>query len=151
MTNNDTPSVSAEPVSAERLDELIRWATTAAETIPICHPSGNTDDPLRITRGKWIDASNALRTVAALREQVARMTPVHNLSSAPWRVVEGKENVGHGWPVAFMGEDHNSVAWYIETHGVRASEAFSDPQADAIAIVKWRNALADTARAGGEV
>lgn len=68
----------------------------------------------------------------------------NTLSSGPWKVecVEaGKIFTGENWMIANLGEDHLGRSWYITTDGVRASQATSEPEADAKAIVEWRNSL----------
>lgn len=64
------------------------------------------------------------------------------LSTGPWkveRVEPGCELSMENWLIASLGEDHDGVRWYITTDRVRASQAVSEPEADAKAIVAWRN------------
>lgn len=66
------------------------------------------------------------------------------LSSGPWKVecVErGKVFSGDNWMIAQLGEDYEGRSWYITTDCVPASKATSEPEADARAIVAWRNSL----------
>lgn len=64
------------------------------------------------------------------------------LSTGPWKVecVErGQFLSGDNWLVASLGEDYEGRKWYITTDRVCASQAFCEPEADARAIVEWRN------------
>jgi hypothetical protein len=66
------------------------------------------------------------------------------LSTGPWAVecVEpGAKLSGDHWLIASLGEDYEGRKWYITTHYVRASEYVAEPEADAKAIVAWRNSL----------
>lgn len=70
----------------------------------------------------------------------------NTMSTGPWkveRVERGQQFSGENWMIASLGVDHNDVSWYITTDRVPASMASSDPEADAQAIVEWRNSLAD--------
>lgn len=62
------------------------------------------------------------------------------LSTGPWKVVRGPYD-GSDWLIASLGADHNGHEWYITTDRVPASQATSEPEADARAIVAWRNSL----------
>jgi hypothetical protein len=70
--------------------------------------------------------------------------PSKDLSSGPWkveRVERGQHFSGENWMIASLGVDHNDVSWYITTDRVHASQATSEPENDAHAIVEWRNSL----------
>jgi hypothetical protein len=72
----------------------------------------------------------------------ARMTKA--MSNGPWKVecVEpGQSFSGDNWLIAILGEDREGRKWYITTDRVTASLATSEPEADARAIVEWRNGL----------
>lgn len=62
------------------------------------------------------------------------------MSAGPWKVAQGPYD-GSDWMIASLGADHNGIEWYITTDRVHASEATSEPEADARAIVAWRNSL----------
>ena len=72
------------------------------------------------------------------------MTQEQSLSTGPWTVecVEhGQSLSGRNWVIADLGEDHEGRKWFITTDRVPASELLCEPEADARAIVEWRNGL----------
>jgi hypothetical protein len=75
---------------------------------------------------------------------VANPTTDLRLSTGPWKVEcvpHGQKLSGDNWLVADLGEDHNGCKWFITTNRVHASELTCEPEADARAIVEWRNQL----------